>query len=130
VSSVLLVGVLLLAGACGDGGSAPAPGRIELVGVVVGSPACPETVTTSSECAPAPLEGRVLVVRDAAGHEVGRARSDERGRFHLALAPGHYRVEPQPGAGSPAAPSPIDVVVPDDGSQAPELRVVYDTGIR
>ncbi len=61
--------------------------------------------------------------------EVVRATSDADGAFAIALAPGVYRLEPQPVDGLMGTAEPMEFAV-EWGMLIPELVVSYDTGIR
>jgi hypothetical protein len=135
--TVLLVALLLLAGCRlfpGGSGSSPSgsPGDsgdgVRLSGQVVAGPTCPVvTEPPQSGCAERPVSGAVLLVLDAAGREVGRLTSGADGAFELRLAPGRYRLVPQPVQGLMGTAPEQDITL--DGS-SPPLTVTYDTGIR
>lgn len=124
-----LTAVLIVAVAGCAGSSMPAR---TVTGTVVAAPTCPVEPAPGSSpepaCSPAPIAEVVLVFKDN-GDEVATATTDAAGRYTLELPPGTYRVEPQPLAGFPATPDPIDFTVPADGSTTVDT-VVYDTGIR
>ena len=126
--------LILLAGlvAC----STPAAGSPEpddetaVRGIVVAGPTCPVvTDPPDPDCADRPVAGAVLVVVDAAGEEVARIASAADGTFAVALAPGRYRIVPQPVAGLMGTASQLDVTV-EVGEPPDELTIAYDTGIR
>jgi hypothetical protein len=99
-------------------------------GVVVAGPTCPvETIPPQSGCEGRLVQGAVLIFTDSAGVEAARATSAADGTFDLALAPGVYRVVPQPVEGlmGTAAESTFSVEL---GQPKPELTIAYDTGIR
>jgi hypothetical protein len=103
---------------------------VEVAGVAVAGPVCPvETASPDPACAPRPVIGAEIAVRDAAGNVVGRARTDGDGGFSLSLAPGTYRVEPQPVEGLMGTAQAFDLVV-EAGEPITDLEVAYDTGIR
>ena len=113
-----------------DESGAPLPTDTGLRGTVVAGPTCPVvTDPPDPSCADRPVEGAVLVVTTADGTEVDRATSDAEGAFAIALAPGAYRLEPQPVEGLMGTPEPIEFSV-EWGMLIPELTVSYDTGIR
>jgi hypothetical protein len=104
-------------------------GRTGIGGIAVAGPICPvETLPPDPACAPRPVPGAVLVIRDAAGSEVARVVAAEDGSFFAELPPGDYVVEPQPAEGmmGTAANQPVTVV---DGAAA-QIHLDYDTGIR
>jgi hypothetical protein len=126
IYAVSRAGSVELLGEEGD----PLPDATGIRGVVVAGPVCPvETEPPDPDCAPAPVEGAVLVVTDLAGNEVARATSDAEGRFAVELAPGAYHLVPQPVEGYMAAAEPIDVLV-EAGAPPTEVALAYDTGIR
>ncbi len=109
---------------------APLPTDGGLRGMVVAGPTCPVvTDPPDPSCADRPVEGAVLVVTTLDGTEVERATSDAEGAFAIALAPGAYRLEPQPVEGLMGTPEPMEFSV-EWGMLIPELTVSYDTGIR
>ncbi len=69
-----------------------------------------------------------MIVRDAAGREVGRTTTAADGTFRIALAPGDYILEPQPVEGMMGTARPQDVTVV--GGAPTTVQVAYDTGIR
>jgi hypothetical protein len=99
-------------------------------GTVTSGPVCPVvTEPPTPGCADRPVAGAVLVLHDAAGTEVARVTSAADGTFSVELAPGAYRLIPQPFHGLMGTPAPIDVGV-EAGQQMTEVKVSYDTGIR
>lgn len=99
-------------------------------GVVVAGPTCPvETIPPQSGCEGRFVEGAVLIFKDSTGAEAARATSAADGTFDIALAPGEYRVVPQPvdGLMGTAAESTFSVEL---GQPEAELAIAYDTGIR
>ena len=112
------------------GGGIP-PGTVVtgVRGLVIAGPVCPvEQIPPDPACAPRPVEGAVLIVRGEDGAEAGRAQSDGRGFFELALEPGRYTLEPQPIEGFLGGASPVSFTV-EEGAATP-ITVEYDTGIR
>ncbi len=109
---------------------APLPNDTGVRGTVVAGPTCPVvTDPPDPSCAERPVEGAVLVVTTMAGIEVDRATSDAEGAFGIALAPGAYRLVPQPVEGLMGTAEPQEFSV-EWGILIPELIVAYDTGIR
>lgn len=101
-----------------------------VTGTVTAGPTCPVvTDPPDPNCGDRPVEGAVLVVATVDGVEVARTTSDAEGRFALSLAPGSYRLEPQPVEGLMGTAAPIEFSVELGGPSA-ELLVSYDTGIR
>jgi hypothetical protein len=70
-----------------------------------------------------------LVVTTPDGVEVTRTTSDEAGSFEVRLAPGPYRLVPQPVEGLMGTAESVEFSVSWDGGRT-ELVVAYDTGIR
>jgi hypothetical protein len=98
-------------------------------GTVTAGPTCPvETIPPDPACAERPVPGAVLVFTDADDTEVARATSAADGTFTLELAPGAYRLTPQPVEGLMGTPALMDVLV--EAGPMTELQVSYDTGIR
>lgn len=108
----------------------PVPADSTVSGTVVAGPTCPVvTDPPDPACADRPVEGAVLVVTTLDGAEVARTTSDADGRFSLILAPGAYRLVPQPVEGLMGTAEPIGFAV-EFGTPVLELGVGYDTGIR
>ena len=121
--------VLLTMSGCTSAASPPPTIGGGLRGTATAGPVCPvEKVPPDPACAPRPIAGAVLVVRDATGREVGRATTAADGTFSIALEAGDYVLEPQPVQGlmGTAPPRPVTVVA----AAATTTDVVYDTGIR
>ncbi len=97
-------------------------------GEVLAGPTCPVERPGDSACAPRPVEGAVLVVKDASGNEVARFTTDASGLFRVNLAPGTYTVAAQPVSGimGTAAPQQVTVAV----GNLKMVSLGYDTGIR
>ena len=88
----------------------------------------PSTVR-AGQSAERPVAGAILVFTDEHGTEVARITSRADGTFLVELAPGSYRMTPQPVDGLMGTPEPMDVEVAS-GQPMAELQVSYDTGIR
>lgn len=118
-------------------GATPAPSRLQVASATVSghlsaSPTCPvDTVPPLPKCAPRPLPGATVIATDLAGDEVARAVSKADGSYGLALAPGTYKLTPQPMSDHMMrAPAGKSVTL---GSGSPDSAIVdftYDTGIR
>ena len=110
----------------------PAPlgaGQTGIGGVVTAGPVCPvEKNPPDPRCAPRPVDGAILVVRNAAGTEVARVTTTADGTFFAELPGGFYVVMPQPAKGLLGTPDPQSVTVADGA--AVRLDLSYDTGIR
>jgi hypothetical protein len=101
-----------------------------LRGVVVAGPTCAVVIDPPDpDCADRPVAGAVLVILDANGDEVARVTSAADGTFTVALAPGAYRLVPQPVEGLMGTAPELDVLV-EMGEPPGELAIAYDTGIR
>ena len=97
--------------------------------VAVAGPVCPvERVPPDPACAPRAVGGAELVIRDAGGAEVARARTDARGTAIVAVPAGAYVVEGQPVVGLMGTPSPVKAIVLDGAVTL--VNLAYDTGIR
>ena len=124
--AVTRFGVWSLVGEEGD----PLPPDWGVTGTVTAGPTCPVvTDPPDPACADRPVAGAVLVVTDLAGVEVGRMTSDGDGSFALSLAPGAYRIEPQPVDGLMGTAAPVEFFVVF-GEPPTEVAIGYDTGIR
>jgi hypothetical protein len=134
--------VLVLLAACtppvGSGSSqaplaSPVPSTMAYTvhGTAAASPTCPveRASPLPGECAPRAVAGAVLVVTDAANHEVARVTTGADGGFSIGLAPGSYTLTPQPVEGLMGTAQPIAFSVPA-ASPLADLAVEYDTGIR
>ena len=99
-------------------------------GIVTSGPTCPVMRDPPDRaCDDRPLAGAVILVLDVNGGEVARAISDTEGRFTVELAPGVYRVEPQPVRGMMGTAAAVDIRIAADEPLA-EIALGYDTGIR
>ena len=110
----------------------PAPlgaGRTGVGGVVTAGPVCPvEKNPPDPACAPRPVDGAILVFKDAAGAEIARVTTAADGTYFAELPGGFYVVMPQPAKGLLGTPGPQSVTVADGA--AVRLDLSYDTGIR
>ena len=98
-------------------------------GVASAGPTCPvEKLPADPACAPRPVSGAVLVVRDGSGVEVARATTGIDGTFFVPLPAGSYVVEPQPAEGLMGV-APAENVDVSAGARSHTV-FVYDTGIR
>jgi hypothetical protein len=108
----------------------PLAGETGLRGTVVAGPTCPVVSDPPDpDCADRPVAGAVLVILDGTGEEVARVTSAEDGSFAIGLAPGSYRVVPQPVDGLMGIAAEVEVRV-EVGEPTGDLVVAYDTGIR
>jgi hypothetical protein len=104
-------------------------GRTGISGSAVAGPVCPvETVPPDPDCAPRPVAGAVIVVRDDAGSEIARTTTEADGSFFVELPLGDYLLEPQGVEGLMGTAAPLEVTVAEGiGAQ---VQIEYDTGIR
>jgi hypothetical protein len=108
----------------------PLPGETGIRGVVVAGPTCPVvTDPPDPDCGDRAVPGAVLVILDMDGEEVARVSSAADGSFALDLAPGAYRIVPQPVEGLMGTASALDVRV-EIGEPPGDLTIAYDTGLR
>ena len=127
-----LAALILVVTAClgPPGSSATGTTTQSVTGRATAGPVCPvERNPPDPACAARPVAGAVLVIQNQTGAEVARAITDQDGRFSVALAPGAYRLVPQPVAGLLGGGRPMDFQV-GTGETLPPLAVTYDTGIR
>jgi hypothetical protein len=124
--AVSATGAVRLVGEAGD----PLPPEVGVAGTVVAGPSCPVvTVPPDPSCAERPVADAELVVTTLDGAEVASTTSDEAGFFAVRLAPGAYRLVPQPVEGLMGTAQPVEFSVSWDGGPT-ALAVGYDTGIR
>ena len=120
---VLAFGVF--AGSCQNGGGTTPDSGIE--GLVTIGPMCP-VEREDTPCPDEPYQAKIDVV-DANGRVVQTFESGVDGRFHVAIEPGRYTLEPQPPNGSPLPyASPVDVEVREGAYTT--IDIAYDSGIR
>ena len=122
-----LVAVAVLLAACAPSRSPVASPAGGISGIALSGPTCPVERPGDPACAPRPVAGTTIVIRDATGADVTTIVTDAAGRFHVALAAGAYTVVGQPVEGLMGNPAPLDVDVAE-GDVTVELS--YDTGIR
>jgi hypothetical protein len=104
-------------------------GATGIGGIAVAGPVCPvETVPPDPDCAPRPVAGAVLVIRDGAGSEVARTTTEADGSFFVEVAAGDFVIEPQPVEGLMGTAAALEVTVVD--GIAAQVQLDYDTGIR
>ncbi len=126
-ASLVLVALALLLASCGPGQSPAASPVGGISGIAQAGPTCPVERPGDPACAPRPVAGATIVIRDATGSDVAYVVTDAAGRFRVALPPGVYTVVGQPVEGLMGNPGPVDVEV-GEGDVTVELS--YDTGIR
>jgi hypothetical protein len=107
----------------------PTAGKTGIRGSANAGPTCPvERVPPDPSCAAHPVQGAVIVVRDASGAAVDRTVTNAAGTYFSAVGAGTYTVEPQPVDGIMGTPPPQHVVVA--AGQRATADFAYDTGIR
>ena len=108
---------------------ATAAGQSGIRGLALAGPICPvERNPPDPACAPRPVAGATIVIRNGSGAQVAAAVSGADGAFVVELPPGNYVVEPKPVEGVLGTAAQQDVTV-DAGSVA-VIQLDYDTGIR
>jgi len=122
-----LVAVAVLLAACGPSPSPVASPVGGITGVALAGPTCPVERPGDPACAPRPVAGATILIRDATGSDVATIVTDASGGFRVALPPGAYTVVGQPVEGLMGNPAPLEVEVAE-GVVTVELS--YDTGIR
>lgn len=126
-------------GSAASPGSSPAPsaiasnaggsGETGIRGTALAGPVCPvETVPPDPDCAPRPVVGATVLVRNAEGALVAQGVTDSEGVFFVELPAGDYTVEPNAVEGLPGVAPPQDVHV--IASKVASIQLEYDTGIR
>jgi hypothetical protein len=118
---VVLLATLVVAGACGVGGSSGVRGQ------ALAGPTCPVARPNDPACDPRPVAGAVIVVLNPSGQEAARATTDADGRYSVALPSGSYTLEPQPVQGLMGTAAPAAATV---GLDYVTVDLMYDTGIR
>ena len=96
-------------------------------GIALAGPVCPVERPGDPACAPRPVAGATVVIRDAAGNEAATATTGGDGRYEVGLPPGRYTVEGLPVEGLMGNPAPVEVEV---GEGFVTVDLPYDTGIR
>ena len=98
-------------------------------GTATAGPVCPvERNPPDPACAPRPVAGATIVIRDGSGAQVAVAISGADGAYFVAVPPGEYVVDPQPVPGvlgtAPTQPATVAAGAVTD------VPLDYDTGIR
>ncbi len=98
-------------------------------GVATAGPVCPvERNPPDPSCAPRPVVGATIVIRDGSGSQVAVAISGADGGYLVTLPPGRYVVDPQPVPGLLGTAGKQEITV-TAGTFA-DVALDYDTGIR
>ena len=124
---LLLVALAALFAACAPGPSPIASPVGGISGIALAGPTCPVERPGDPACAPRPVAGATILIRNATAADIATIVTDAAGRFRVSLPPGHYTLLGQPVAGLMGDPAPLDVEIAK-GQVAVELS--YDTGIR
>jgi len=124
---VVLIAVAVLLAACGPGPAPVTSPMGGISGIAQAGPTCPVERPGDPACAPRPVAGATILIRDATGADVATIVTDAAGRFQVPLPPGFYTVVGQPLEGLMGNRGPLDVQVAE-GDVTIELS--YDTGIR
>ncbi len=122
---------LLVATGCPapDNGGNGTGGTSGISGIVRAGPQCPVVRPGDPNCADKPLAATIIVRSAATNLAITQFTSAADGTFQVALAPGSYILDPQPGSpsGLPHAnPQPVQVTA----GQFTNVTIEYDTGIR
>lgn len=108
----------------------PLPAATGVTGMAVAGPTCPVVHDPPDPaCDDRPVAGAEIAVLELGGGEVARVVTDASGRFGLELAPGAYRLEPQPVEGLMGTAASLDLRV-GAGQPTVAVTLTYDTGIR
>ena len=106
-----------------------ATARTGIRGTATAGPVCPvEKNPPDPACAPRPVAGAAIVIRDASGKEIARVTTANDGTFFADVPAGGYVIEPQSVQGLLGRPGPTSIVVRDGATSRVDLG--YDTGIR
>ena len=124
---VAFVAVAVVLAACGPGSSPVASPVGGISGTALAGPTCPVERPGDPACAPRPVAGATILIRDSTGTDVATIVTDASGRFQVALPPGAYTVVGQPVEGLMGNPGPVDVEVAE---AEVTVELSYDTGIR
>jgi hypothetical protein len=112
-----------------QGDTLPPDTSSTVTGHVVAGPTCPdEQVSPDVGCAPRPVGGATMTIRDSAGKDLAVIVSDANGSFALTLPPGDYVLVADPVEELMGTPQPLTFTVLAGSPLA--LTVEYDTGIR
>ena len=126
---VWLVVAFAIAGCTGPSATATGAPDTGIGGVATAGPVCPvERNPPDPSCAPRPVAGATIVIRDGSGSQVAVAISGVDGNYFVSLPPGDYVVDPQPVTGllGTAGKQQAAVVA----GAITDVNLDYDTGIR
>lgn len=97
--------------------------------VATSGPVCPvESNPPDPQCAPRPVVGAMIVVKDGSGSIVAEGTTGLTGTVDLAVSPGLYTVEASPVEGLLGTPDPRSINVTE--SARATVALGYNTGIR
>ena len=113
--AVALAAVAYAYASSGSGSGTPASGLFGRA--TLGGP-CPVSLEVQTSCREHPVRASIRVMRGSG--RVATVRSGRAGRFRVSLAPGKYRLVPQPVGSSHAAP--LKVQVPDGSFVRVDVR--------
>ncbi len=127
---VVLAGAVV---ACAAPTTSSAPGQsgptTGIRGLATAGPVCPvERNPPDPSCAPRPVAGATIIIRDGSGAQVAAAVTGTDGAFSVALPQGDYVVDPMPVRGlmGTAARQSVSVAA----GSVTVIQLDYDTGIR
>jgi hypothetical protein len=107
----------------------PGAGPAQVIISLVAGPVCPvQQSSPDPSCAPRPVVGAQVVVRDPSGTEVASATADQSGQAMFELPTGAYYAEASAADGFMRQPEPAAFSVV--GGSAMSFSMEYDTGIR
>jgi hypothetical protein len=117
------------AGCNGPAATAPAALDTGISGTATAGPVCPvERNPPDPSCAPRPVVGATIIIRDGSGAQVAVAISKADGTYFAALPPGAYVVDPQPVQGLLGTAAQQGATVAT--GSITDVPLDYDTGIR
>jgi hypothetical protein len=114
-----------------NGPAATAPAALDtgISGTATAGPVCPvERNPPDPSCAPRPVVGATIIIRDGSGAQVAVAISKADGTYFAALPPGAYVVDPQPVQGLLGTAAQQQATVAT--GSITDVPLDYDTGIR
>jgi hypothetical protein len=123
--------LILVIAACATSPGVPSPPAVPGTGLAitaVAGPTCPVEQPGDPACAPRPVAGATVIVRDGQGNSMATVVLDAEGSAVVALPAGGYVVEPRPVEGLMGTAESMHVTVVD-GTLTPVV-LAYDTGIR
>lgn len=118
----------LAVGGCASPAATGAPDT-GIAGIATAGPVCPvERNPPDPSCAPRPVAGATIVIRDGSGAQVAVAISGADGAYRVAVPPGEYVVDAQPVQGL-LGTAPKQAATVEAGAMT-DIPLDYDTGIR